>query len=104
MNALEVSERAIDAWNRHDADALIAQYAEDATYHSPRFDHPLKGQAVADWLKSVLKAYPDVRFDVISRGDIGGGLIATQGVTRHPYRYVYGRHPSYRSDRRLSDS
>jgi hypothetical protein len=24
MNALEVSKRAIDAWNRHDADALVA--------------------------------------------------------------------------------
>jgi steroid delta-isomerase-like uncharacterized protein len=80
MNALEVSERAIDAWNSHDADALVALYAEDATYHTPRFDHPLKGQAVGDFLKSVLKAYPDVRFEVISRGDIGGGLIATQLV------------------------
>ena len=54
MNAVEVSERAIDAWNSHDADALIAQYAEDATYHTPRFDHPLKGQAIGDFLKSVL--------------------------------------------------
>jgi steroid delta-isomerase-like uncharacterized protein len=80
MNAVEVSERAIEAWNSHDADALIAQYAEDATYHTPRFDHPLKGQAIGDFLKSVLSAYPDVRFDVISRGDIGGGLIATQLV------------------------
>lgn len=82
MNALEVSRRAIDAWNRHDADALIAQYAEDATYHTPRFDHPLKGQALANFLRAVLKAYPDVQFEVISRGDIGGGLIATQLVLR----------------------
>ena len=80
MNALEVSQQSIDAWNRHDAEALIARYAEDATYHSPRFDHPLKGKAIGDFLKSVLKAYPDVRFEVISRGDIGGGLIATQLV------------------------
>jgi uncharacterized protein (TIGR02246 family) len=70
MNALEVSKSAIDAWNRHDADALAALYAEDATYHTPRFDHPLKGQAIADFLKSVLNAYPDVRFDVVSRGTL----------------------------------
>jgi steroid delta-isomerase-like uncharacterized protein len=78
MNALEVSQRSIDAWNRHDADAVFALYAEGATYHTPRLDHPLKGKALADFIKSVLAAYPDLRFDVISRGDIGGGLVATQ--------------------------
>ena len=79
MNALEVSQRIFDAWNRHDADAVTAGYAEDATYHTPRFDHPVKGrQAIGDWIKSVLKAYPDIRFEAISRGDIGGGLVATQ--------------------------
>ena len=62
------------------ADALIAQYAEDGAYYTPRFDHPLKGQAIADFLKSVFKAYPDVRLEVISSGDAGGGLVATQWV------------------------
>jgi steroid delta-isomerase-like uncharacterized protein len=80
MNALEVSQRQIDAWNRHDADAVIAGYAEGGTYHTPRFDHPLKGKALADFIKSVLLAFPDVRFEVISRGDIGGGLVASQLV------------------------
>jgi steroid delta-isomerase-like uncharacterized protein len=78
MNALEVTQASIDAWNRHDADALIALYAEGATYHTPRFEHPLKGRAIADFIKSVLTAYPDVRFEVISSGDTGGGLIASQ--------------------------
>ena len=49
MNPIEVSQRAIDAWNRHDADAVIALYAEGATYHTPRFDHPLTGQAIIDF-------------------------------------------------------
>ena len=71
MNALEVSQRLFDAWNRHDADAAFALYTEDATYHSPRFDHPLKGKAIGDWVKTVLTAYPDLRFEVISRGDTG---------------------------------
>ena len=78
MNALEVIQRFIDAWNRHDADAVNALYAEGATYHSPRFDHPLTEKALADFNKSVLIAYPDSRFEVISRGDIGGGLVASQ--------------------------
>jgi ketosteroid isomerase-like protein len=82
MNALEVIQHFIDAFNRHDADAVNALYAEGASYHSPRFDQPVKGQAIADFNKSVLTAYPDLRFEVISSGDIGGGLVATQMMLR----------------------
>jgi len=58
MNALEVAQCSIDAWNRHDADALVAQYAEGGT--TPRMDHPLTGQAIADFAKSVWTAFPDM--------------------------------------------
>jgi SnoaL-like domain len=47
MNPIEVSQRAIDAWNRHDADAYVALYAEGGTYHAPRMDNPLTGKAIA---------------------------------------------------------
>jgi steroid delta-isomerase-like uncharacterized protein len=80
VNALEVSKRVIDAWNRHDADALAALYAEEATYHNPRMDNPLKGQAIVNFAKSVWTAYPDASLEIISRGDIGKGLVATQFV------------------------
>jgi steroid delta-isomerase-like uncharacterized protein len=99
MNALEVSQHEIDAWNRHDPDALIGLYAEGATYHSPRFDHPLKGKALADFLKSVLTAFPDVRLEVISRGDIGGGLVASQLVLHgtHTGPFMDGTPPTGRT-------
>jgi steroid delta-isomerase-like uncharacterized protein len=80
MNALEVSQRSIDAWNKHDADALVAVYAEGGTYHNPRLDHPLTGKAIGDFAKSVWAACPDMSLEVISSGDTGGGLVATQWV------------------------
>ena len=99
MNALEVTQRQIDAWNRHDADAVIALYAEGATYHTPRFDHPLKGKALADFIKSVLTAFPDLRFEVISRGDTGGGLVAIQLVLHgtHTGSFMDGTPPTGRT-------
>jgi steroid delta-isomerase-like uncharacterized protein len=99
MNPIEVSQRAIDAWNSHHADALAALYGEDATYHTPRFDHPLTGQAITDWFKSVLTAYPDLRFEVISRGDIGGGLVASQLVLHatHTGPFMDGTPPTGRT-------
>jgi steroid delta-isomerase-like uncharacterized protein len=99
MNAVEVSKRSIDAWNRHDADAVIALYAEEATYHTPRFDHPLKGKALADFIKSVLTAFPNLRFEVISRGDTGGGLVAVQLVLHgtHTGSFMEGTPPTGRT-------
>ena len=99
MNALEVSQRQIDAWNRQDADAVIAGYAEGATYHTPRMNHVLKGKALADFIKSVFTAYPDVRLEVISRGDIGGGLVASQLVLHgtHTGPFMDGTPPTGRT-------
>ena len=99
MNALEVSQRSTDAWNRHDADALVAVYAEGGTYHNPRMDHPLTGQAIADFAKSVWTAYPDASLEIISSGDTGGGLVATQWVLHgtHTGRFMDGTPPTGRT-------
>lgn len=99
MNALEVSQRSIDAWNRRDSGAVIALYAEGATYHTPRLDHVLKGKALADFIKSVFTAYPDIRLEVISRGDAGGGLVASQLVLHgtHTGPFMDGTPPTGRT-------
>jgi len=77
---------------------LVAVYAEGGTYHTPRFDHPLKGKALADFIKSVLTAFPDLRFEVISRGDTGGGLVAVQLVlhSTHTGSFMDGTPPTGR--------
>jgi steroid delta-isomerase-like uncharacterized protein len=81
MNALEVAQRSIDAWNRHDADAYVAFYAEGGTFSAPRAGkEALTGKAIADYAKAVWRAYPDVSLEIISIGDTGGGLVATQWV------------------------
>jgi steroid delta-isomerase-like uncharacterized protein len=99
MNALEVSQRSIDAWNRHDADALVALYAEGGTYHTPRVDHVLTGQAIADFAKAVWGVYPDASLEVITRGDTGGGLVASQLMLHgtHTGPYFDGSPPTGRT-------
>src|SRR5258707_12852946 len=81
MNALEVTQRSLDAWNSHDADAIVALYGEGGTYSAPRAGkEALTGKAIADYAKAVWRAYPDMSLDIISSGDTGGGLVATQWV------------------------
>jgi steroid delta-isomerase-like uncharacterized protein len=80
MNAIEVVQQANKAYNAHDADALAATYAEDATYSNPRADKGLTGKAIANYAKAVWAAYPDASVELFSFGDTGGGLVAAQWV------------------------
>ena len=82
MNAIEVVKRYFDAWNRHDADAIVAAFAEGGTYHNPDVAQALTGEAIARFANSVFTAFPDVSFEIVSIGDTGGGLVATQWLGR----------------------
>jgi len=80
MNATEVAQNNFNSWNRHDADAIVAAYANEGTYRTPRMEHSLTGQAIGDFAKSVWTAFPDASLEVISIGDTGGGLVAIQWI------------------------
>lgn len=51
-----------DAWNRHDADALVATFVEGGTYQDPNTAGPLSGAAIAEEAKGLWEAFPDVTF------------------------------------------
>jgi steroid delta-isomerase-like uncharacterized protein len=78
MNAIEVVKRYFDAWNRHDADAIVALFAEGGTYSNPIAGQGLTGQAIARFAKGLFTAFPDASFEIVSIGDTGEGLVATQ--------------------------
>jgi steroid delta-isomerase-like uncharacterized protein len=82
MNAIEVVKRYFDAWNRHDADAIAALFAEGGTYSNPIAGQGLTGQAIASYAKGVFTAFPDASFEIVSIGDTGGGLVAWQWLGR----------------------
>jgi steroid delta-isomerase-like uncharacterized protein len=82
MNAIEVVKRYSDAWNRHDADAIVALFVEGGTYSNPVAGQGLTGEAIASFAKWVFAAYPDMFFEIVSIGDTGGGLVAWQWLGR----------------------
>ena len=82
MNAVEVVKRYCEAWNRHDADAIVALFVEGGTYTNPVAGQDLTGQAIAAFAKGVFTAFPDVSFEIVSIGDTGGGWVAWQWVAR----------------------
>jgi steroid delta-isomerase-like uncharacterized protein len=82
MKAIEVAKRHEDAWNRHDADAIVALFAEGGTYHSPDADPPLIGEAIAAFAKKVWAALPDFSSEPISSMGEAGGWVVYQWVLR----------------------
>ena len=99
MNALEVSQASFDAWNRHEADAILALYTDGGTYSAPRAGKELTGKAIANYAKALSTAYPDFSIEIISIGDTGGGLVATQWVFHgtHTGPYFDGTPPTGRT-------
>jgi SnoaL-like domain len=73
MNAVEVVRNNFNSWNRHDADAIAAAFAEGGVYITPSVPEPLTGAAIGDFAKVVWTIFPDFSLDLISIGDAGGG-------------------------------
>lgn len=64
---VETLERVLEAFNRHDLDAIMAFFAEDAVFESPRGAEPFGTRytgkaAVREGLAGRFSGIPDVRY------------------------------------------
>jgi len=73
QSAQSLAEAWIDAWNRHDLDAILQHYATDVEFTSP-FVPALSGDQsgtlrgrgqLAAYFQKGLQAYPDLHFDLM---------------------------------------
>jgi steroid delta-isomerase-like uncharacterized protein len=79
---LEVIERAIDAVNRHDADAYVATYAEGIVVTDPAYPEPLRGrEAVRQDIETFLRAFPDVQL-TLRQHLVSGETVAVEMIMR----------------------
>ncbi len=82
----------VEAWNRHDIDAVLTHYADDFEMTSPMIQQvlgiesdTLKGKkAIGDYWRAALSKVPDLAFSVI---DVTSGL----DVVSIYYRAVLGK-------------
>ncbi len=74
----------IDAWNRHDVDAILASVTDDFIYDErpAMMDRPLQGRpAFRVYLERTFTAFPDLRIDLTSC-DAGSALDVSESVMR----------------------
>jgi steroid delta-isomerase-like uncharacterized protein len=53
----------IEAWNDHDPEAVLAQFAADGTYVDPLFEEPIAGEEIVEFVELTADRFPDFRFE-----------------------------------------
>lgn len=66
MKCLEIANTYFEAWNRRDADAIVAVFGDSGTYSDPTTNGRLVGQAIGDYAKGLWNAFPDLSFEIRS--------------------------------------
>jgi steroid delta-isomerase-like uncharacterized protein len=80
LNARQVVARYFEAWNRRDADAIVACFTSDGTYSDPSAGENLRGAAIAAYARGLWAALPDLSFETVSVADDGAGLVSAQWI------------------------
>ncbi|HEV2578515.1 MAG TPA: ester cyclase [Acidobacteriaceae bacterium] len=82
MTPLQVFESYADAWNRHDADGIVALFVEGGTYCDPTTPGPLTGAAIGEYARGLWSAFPDLSFEMVSAMEGEGGAISAEWLMR----------------------
>ncbi len=73
-------KKLIEAWNRHDSDAMAPIYAADAVVQDP-FSGPVHGREnIKKDTDDFLRAFPDARISVPAGFLVGGDTVAAEFV------------------------
>ena len=59
MNPSDLCRRYVDAWNRHDAEAILGCFALNGRYESPTTAGPISGAQLKAHAEAIWQAFPD---------------------------------------------
>jgi steroid delta-isomerase-like uncharacterized protein len=76
------AQRYFDAWNRHDAAAIVATFADGGTYTDPSTPGPLTGDAIGAYAGGLWAAFPDLSFDIVDITENPSGLVCAEWVMK----------------------
>ena len=82
LTSLQIFESYADAWNRHDADGIVATFAEGGTYCDPTTPGPLTGAAIGEYASGLWSAFPDLSFEIGRTMEGDGGSLSAEWVMR----------------------
>ena len=78
---LDLAQRYFDGWNAHDPAAIAATFASSGTYTDPNVSD-LDAEATGAYAMSLVAAFPDLRFDLVTTAVTDAGSVAAEWVMR----------------------
>src|SRR5277367_3586051 len=81
-NFAEVAQRYFDAWNRHDAEAIVSTFADGGTYTDPATAGLLSGAAIGGYAQALWMGFPDLSFEIVSIAENGSGLVSAEWLMK----------------------
>ena len=81
MNHLEMAKQYLDAWNSHDADAIVRTFAAGGTYRDATTSE-ISGDAIGDNAKRLWSAFPDLSFEIVSIAEAGADRVVAEWIMR----------------------
>jgi steroid delta-isomerase-like uncharacterized protein len=75
-----MAQRYFDAWNAHDAAAIVATFADGGTYADPTTPGPLADRAIGENAQRLWQSFPDLAFEIRSHGFTAEGLMAAEWI------------------------
>lgn len=78
-----IAREYVEAWDAHDADAIVETFAPGGTYRDPTTAGALTGEAIGDHAADLWSAVPDLAFDVDRlRSTIDEDIVLVQWTMR----------------------
>lgn len=81
MTPIEIAKQYLDAWNAHDADAIIKTFTADGTYNDPASGE-IAGDAIGDNAKRLWSSFTDLSFEVVSLAAAGPGKVVAEWIMK----------------------
>ncbi|MBI5704435.1 MAG: ester cyclase [Chloroflexota bacterium] len=81
MAYLDIAKKYFDAWNIHDADAIVKTFADNGTYCDPTTGE-ISGDAIGTNAKRLWDVFPDLSFDIVSIAESGSGRVAAEWIMK----------------------
>lgn len=80
-NALQVAHGYMEAWNRRDAQGIVATFAAGGTYSDP-LAKGIGGETLIAYVRGLWQAFPDLCFEIGDQTLVGEQLVAFQWLMK----------------------
>ncbi|WP_455199809.1 nuclear transport factor 2 family protein, partial [Kaarinaea lacus] len=81
MTNLDKAKQYLDAWNAHDADAIVKSFAAGGTYCDPTVE-AISGDEIAANAKRLWSAFPDLSFDIARITENGADRVVAEWIMK----------------------